>query len=52
MREFLIVLSCFKPGIDAYRVCSGAEAAVGAPLTPMTEMVISKVVEVVFEALP
>ena len=52
LREFLIVLSCFKPGIDAYRVCTGAESEVGATVTPMMEMMASKMVEVVLEALP
>ncbi|GMI52766.1 hypothetical protein TeGR_g10861 [Tetraparma gracilis] len=50
--EFLAVVAFLKPGIDAYRVSSGAEQQPGAPMSPMFEMTLSRCSELVFEALP
>jgi hypothetical protein len=50
--ESLAVLTFLKPGIDAYRVASGAEQQPGSPLSPMMEMTCSRTCELVFEALP
>jgi hypothetical protein len=52
LAELLAVVTFTKPGLDAYRVASGAEAAPGAPLSPLTEMTMTKVGEMVFEAIP
>ena len=38
--------------VDAYRVASGAEAAAGASIDPLMEMVYTKGGELVFEAVP
>jgi hypothetical protein len=46
------VVSLLKPGLDAVRVGGGEEHVPGAPLGPLSEMVVSKVGEVLFEALP
>jgi hypothetical protein len=50
--ELLLVLSLAKPGIDAARVCSGAELAAGARIDPFTEMIVGKILEIAFEAAP
>jgi hypothetical protein len=50
--EVLIVLSLFKPGVDAIRVASGAEPMAGARITPFAEMIVGKVLELAVEAGP
>ncbi|GMI40477.1 hypothetical protein TeGR_g12310, partial [Tetraparma gracilis] len=50
--EFLSVISFMKPGVDAYRVASGAEPATGAAFEPLIEMLYTKGGELVFEAVP
>ena len=50
--EMLTVVSFVKPGIDAHRVASGAEQAPGAAISPLTEMVSTKMGELFFEAIP
>ncbi|GMI42282.1 hypothetical protein TeGR_g9462 [Tetraparma gracilis] len=50
--ETLTIISFAKPGIDAYRVASGAESPPGATTDPLTTMVYNKVGELVFEAVP
>jgi hypothetical protein len=50
--EFLSVVTFVKPGVDAWRVVSGAERKPGAPLSPLMEMVNTKSGELVFEAVP
>jgi hypothetical protein len=50
--EVFLVVSLLKPGVDAARVAGGEEHVPGAPMDPLTEMCISKVGEVLFEALP
>jgi hypothetical protein len=50
--EMLTVVSFVKPGIDAYRVASGAEQLPGAAVGPLQEMVCAKGVELFFEAIP
>lgn len=51
-KEMLIVLSGLKPGFDAYQVAKGAEQSVGALLDPATELVFTKVEEMVCESIP
>ncbi|GMI38344.1 hypothetical protein TeGR_g7204 [Tetraparma gracilis] len=50
--ELLTVVSFVKPGVDAFRVASGAEQLAGAALSPLTEMSWTKVGEMVFEGIP
>jgi hypothetical protein len=50
--EMLSVVTFVKPGVDAYRVASGAEQLPGAAIEPLTEMIIVKMGELVFEAIP
>jgi hypothetical protein len=50
--ELLSVVTLMKPGVDAYRVASGAEQQPGAAVNPLEEMVGTKVFELVLEAVP
>ena len=50
--EMLTVVSFVKPGMDAYRVASGAEQLPGAGVSPLTEMIYTKGCELFFEAIP
>ena len=50
--EMLTVVSFVKPGIDAYRVASGAEQRPGAAINPLMEMTFTKAGELFFEAIP
>jgi hypothetical protein len=50
--EMLSVLTFTKPGLDAYRVASGAEQLPGAAVNPLVEMVYTKAGELTFEAIP
>ncbi|GMI20900.1 hypothetical protein TeGR_g4684 [Tetraparma gracilis] len=50
--EMLTVVSFVKPGIDAYRVASGAEQLPGAAASPLVEMIWTKGGELFFEAIP
>jgi hypothetical protein len=52
LTELLAVVTFTKPGLDAYRVASGAELPPGAVLPPLTEMGLTKAGEMIFEALP
>jgi hypothetical protein len=50
--EILTAVLFVKPGVDAYRVASGAEQLPGATFGPMAEMIYTKGGELVFEAIP
>jgi hypothetical protein len=50
--EMLSVITFTKPGLDAYRVASGAEQRPGAAVSPLIEMIYTKGSELVFEAIP
>jgi hypothetical protein len=50
--EMLSVLTFVKPGLDAYRVASGAEQLPGAAIAPLNEMMYTKGGELFFEAIP
>lgn len=50
--EILPVVTFVKPGVDAFRVASGAEQVPGSAFTPLHEMVYTKGGELVFEAIP
>jgi hypothetical protein len=50
--EVASVVSFVKPGLDAYRVASGAENLPGSSYSPLTEMTLTKAGELVFEAVP
>jgi hypothetical protein len=52
LREVLLVVSCLKPGVDAYRCIRGGEKDPFLNLDSMQEMFFSKGSEVVFEAIP
>ncbi|GMI33043.1 hypothetical protein TeGR_g5390, partial [Tetraparma gracilis] len=45
-------LTCTKPGLDAWKVASGAEQQPGAVFTPLVEMVAGKAAEVATEGVP
>jgi hypothetical protein len=55
-KKFLLdaaaTLTCTKPGLDAWRVASGAEQLQGAQLSPLMEMAYSKGAEVATESVP
>ena len=51
LREMVIVLSCCKPGVDAYRVLKGEKKDLFLRFDPLMEMVYSKGVELVLEAI-
>ena len=51
-RETAVILSGFKPAVDAYRVGAGKEKEEHQTVSPLAEMTLIKVVEVVFEAIP
>ena len=50
--EVLSVVTFSKPGVDAYRLASGAEQQPGALVNPLIESIATKMGEVVFEAVP
>jgi hypothetical protein len=50
--EVLLVLSLCKAGVDALRVARGEGHVAGAPIDPFTEMIMCKVLEMVFESIP
>ena len=50
--DVLAVLTFSKPGLDAYRVASGAEQLPGSAANPLIEMIGTKIGELVFEAIP
>jgi hypothetical protein len=50
--EMLSVVTFAKPGVDAYRVASGAEQLPGAALSPLMEMMVTKGGELAYEAIP
>jgi hypothetical protein len=50
--EIISVVTFVKPGVDAFRVASGAEQVPGSVMTPLHEMVYTKGGELVFEAIP
>jgi hypothetical protein len=50
--EMLSVVTFAKPGVDAYRVASGAEQLPGASVGPLKEMLFTKCGELFFEAIP
>ena len=50
--EVAATLTCTKPGLDAWKVASGAEQQPGAVFTPLVEMVAGKAAEVAAEGVP
>jgi hypothetical protein len=50
--EVGIVLCLLKAPVDAYRVASGHKQVEGAPLSPMAELNVCKIIEMVCEAIP
>jgi hypothetical protein len=50
--EMLATVLFIKPGLDSWRVASGAEQLPGSAETPLMEMAYSKSGEMVFEAVP
>ena len=50
--EILLVLSLLKAGVDAVRVARSEEHVAGAPLDPFAEMVVGKLIELIFESIP
>ena len=52
LTECLIVLSCFKPAVDAYRVSMGFEQIEGNLFDPFQEMIYGKSFEMFAEAIP
>ena len=52
VRETAVILSGFKPAVDAYRVGAGIEQEQHQTVEPLAEMSVMKTIEVVFEAVP
>ena len=52
LKEALIVVTGFKPAVDAFRVISGAKAHNDDLFHPQFELVLAKVVETVAESIP
>jgi hypothetical protein len=50
--NWLYVITCVKPGVDAYRLCSGAERLPGSAGGPAQELVWSRNAEMFSEAIP
>ncbi|GMI22453.1 hypothetical protein TeGR_g9139 [Tetraparma gracilis] len=50
--EAAATLTFTKPGLDAWRVASGAEQVQGSVFNPLAEMNISKAIEVATESIP
>jgi hypothetical protein len=51
-KDVLLVLSLCKAGEDALRVARGEGHVAGAPIDPLTEMMMCKLLEMVFESIP
>jgi hypothetical protein len=51
-KEVLMVLSLCKAGVDALRVARGQGHVAGAPMDLFAEMLVCKVLEMVFESIP
>jgi hypothetical protein len=52
VKEVLWVLSLCKAGVDALRVARGEGHVAGAPIDPLAEMIMCKLLEMVFESIP
>ena len=50
--DALAIVTFTKPGIDAWRVASGADQPVGAVMDPLLEMFVNKCLEMFTEAIP
>ncbi len=50
--DTLLSMLCIKPVVDVFRVATGAEQETGSTFTPLTELVITRSLEVGFESLP
>ena len=50
--EAAATLTCTKPGLDAWKVASGAEQLQGALFHPLMEMAAAKAAEVATESVP
>jgi hypothetical protein len=50
--EMLTTVLFLKPGLDAWKVASGAEQKPGSSFPPITEMTFSKCLEMIIEAVP
>jgi len=51
-KDCLLVLSYLKPGVDAWKVASGAAHAENSMMTPTVEMLVCKCAELVSESIP
>jgi hypothetical protein len=52
LMEWLPILICFKPAVDAYRVAAGEKQKAGHVVDPMFEMTVIKGIEMFAEAIP
>lgn len=52
VRELFYVVTCIKPGVDAYRVINKAPAPVGTIMTPHDEMLYLRGVKLITECIP
>jgi hypothetical protein len=52
LKEVLWVLSLCKAGVDALRVARGEGHVAGAPIDPLTEMIVCKLLEMMCESIP
>lgn len=53
VKEMLIVVSCVKPGVNAYRVANGTQKPAGHALFSLDiELTCTKIFEIVCESIP
>ena len=52
LKEMLIVMLGVKPAVDCYRVCAGHEMQQHHAVDPQTELVATKMIELVAESIP
>ncbi|GMH85310.1 hypothetical protein TrVE_jg7805 [Triparma verrucosa] len=52
LRELFYVVTCTKPGIDAYRVANGVEQPAKAGIAPANELIMCRCMELFSESIP
>ena len=52
VKDMLYVITAVKPGVDAWRVATGQEQSEYQMFNPKTELLMSKAIELMFEAIP
>lgn len=52
IRETFFAITLVKPGVDVYRVVAGHKTPAHARFDPLTEMAVTKAIELSFECIP